>query len=223
MHPFDAELLDRIDAYIEALFIGPDEVLTRNQERADAAGLPRINVSATQGKLLYLIAKMARARRVLEIGTLGGYSTTWLARALPAGGTVVTLEINSKHADIARQNLSGLTPAVHVDLRVGDAMECLQEMISAHEEPFDVVFIDADKLRYVDYLRLSLELSHPGTVILADNLIRHGLVLDEGTQDESARGARAYNEAIAANPRLESVVLPIIREKVDGLSISLVK
>jgi predicted O-methyltransferase YrrM len=223
MHPIDSELLDRIDRYIETLFVGDDDVLTRNRERADAAGLPQINVSASQGKLLYLITKIAGARRVLEIGTLGGYSTTWFARALPEGGTVVTLEIDPKHAGVARENLKDVAPGVHVDIRVGDAIEQLQAMVSAPEEPFDVVFIDADKLRYVDYLRFSVALSRPGTVILADNLIRHGLVLDDQTQDESARGARAYNEAMAAHPHLESVLLPIIRDKVDGLSISLVR
>jgi caffeoyl-CoA O-methyltransferase len=220
--PFDPGLLDRIDRYVEELFARHDDVLSRNLERAAAAGLPSISVSATEGKLLYLITRIARARRVLEIGTLGGYSTTWFARALPDGGTVVTLEIDPTHADVARVNLRDVAPGVLVDVRVGDAAEHLRALAAAPEEPFDIVFIDADKPRYVEYLHLSLELSRPGTVILADNLIRHGLVLDEHTQDENAQGARAYNDAIASHPRLESLVVPIIREKVDGLSISLV-
>lgn len=223
MNPVSADLLRDIDDYIERLFIPPDPVLERNLKASDAAGLPSINVSATEGKLLYLITKIARARRVLEIGLLGGYSTTWLARALPAGGVVVSLEVSPKHADIARRNLEGVAPGVTIDIRVGDAVASLQSMIDAREEPFDVVFIDADKPGYVNYLNLSLQLSRPGTVIFGDNLIRHGMVLEDGTTDDSARGAQAYNEAIAANPRLDSIVLPIIREKVDGVSVSLVK
>jgi predicted O-methyltransferase YrrM len=220
--PIDEALLERIDRYIEDLFVGHDDVLARNVERAAAAGLPAINVSATQGKLMYLLTKIAGARRVLEIGTLGGYSTTWLARALPAGGTVISLEIDPKHAEVARENLRGAAPGVHIEIKVGDAADELAGMIAAREEPFDLVFIDADKPRYVEYLGLSLQLSRPGTVILADNLIRHGLVLDADTRDESARGARAYNEAIARHPRLSSIVLPILRERIDGLSISVV-
>jgi predicted O-methyltransferase YrrM len=221
--PLDEGLLDRIDRYIEHLFIAPDEALSRNLQRADAAGLPAINVSATEGKLLYLITKIARARRVLEVGTLGGYSTTWFARALPEGGIVVTLEVDPGHAEVARESLRGVAPGVRVNVRVGDAATELQNMRAAREDPFDVVFIDADKPRYVEYLQLALELSRPGTVVLADNLIRHGVVLDPATADENARGARAYNEALAAHEQLESLIVPIVREKVDGLSISLVK
>jgi predicted O-methyltransferase YrrM len=216
------ELLRQIDEYIESLFALPDAVLNANRARADAAGLPTINVSPTEGKLLYLVAKMTRARRVLEIGTLGGYSTTWLARALPPGGTVVTLEVNPRHADIARTNLAGVAPGVDIDIRVGDAHATLQAMATAGEEPFDLVFVDADKPSYPRYLELALNLSRPGTVILADNVIRDGAVMDPGSSDQNAIGARSYNRAIAEHPRLESIVLPIVREKVDGLAISLV-
>lgn len=139
----------------------------------------------------------------------------------PEGGAVVTLEMDPRHNDVARDNLRGVAPGVLVEVRVGDAAGQLRAMIAAGEEPFDVVFIDADKPQYVEYLRLSLELSRPGTVILADNLIRHGVVLDSATADENAQGARAYDEAIAAHPRSESLILPIIRDKVDGLSISI--
>lgn len=223
MNPVSANLLHDIDRYIEDLFIPPDPTLEQNLKASEAAGLPSINVSATEGKLLYLITKISRARRVLEIGTLGGYSTTWLARALPAGGTVVSLEVSPKHAEVARRNLEGVAPNVQIDIRVGDAVASLMAMIDKREEPFDVVFIDADKPGYVKYLDLSLQLSRPGTVIFGDNLIRHGMVLDEQTTDESARGAQAFNHALAANSRLESIVLPIIREKVDGVSVSIVR
>jgi predicted O-methyltransferase YrrM len=223
MQTLDPGLLERIDDYIEQLFAVPDETLTDNLRRAEAAGLPSINVSATEGKLLYIIAKLVRATRVLEIGTLGGYSTTWLARALPAGGTIVTLEVDPTHAAVARQNLAGVAPGVSIGIREGDALQSLAAMAASREPAFDLIFIDADKPRYVRYLEAALPLSRPGTVILADNLIRHGSVLSAESTDPNAAGARAYNTAIAAHSRLESIVLPIIRDKVDGLSISIVK
>jgi predicted O-methyltransferase YrrM len=223
VEPLAGDLLDRIDRYVEDLFAPLDSVLARNLEAARTAGLPAINVSAAQGKLLYMLARIAGARRVLELGTLGGFSTTWLARSLPPGGHVVTLEADPVHARIASGNLEGAAPGVTIDVRVGDAAELLRAMIRQQEPAFDLAFIDADKPRYVKYLDLVLELSRPGTVILADNVIRHGLVMDEATDDPSARGARAYNAAIASHPRLESIVLPILRDKVDGLAISVVR
>ena len=134
-------------------------------------------------------------------------------RALPPGGTLVTLELDAKHAEVARRSLDGAAPGVGVEVRVGDAVASLRQMIESGEEPFDVVFIDADKPRYVEDLELSLQLCRPGSIILGDNLIRHGLVLDAATTDANARGARAFNQAIASHPRLESLVLPIIREQ----------
>ena len=223
MEPISADLLERINGYVEERFAPLDPVLQRNLDAADAAALPTINVSAAQGKLLYLLAKIAGARRVLEIGTLGGFSTTWLARSLPVGGEVVTLEMNQAHADVARRSLEGAAPGVVVDVRVGDAAASLRRMIEDGDAAFDLVFIDADKPSYALYLELALQLSHTGTVILADNVIRHGLVIDSPGDDESAQGARAYNDAIAAHPRLESIVLPILRDKVDGLAISIVR
>jgi predicted O-methyltransferase YrrM len=216
-------LLARIDDYIEDLFTLQDPALTQNLKDADAAGLPSINVSPNQGKLLYLIVKMARASRALEIGTLGGYSTTWIARALPAGGKVVTLELRAEHAEVARKNLARAVPTVDLDLRVGPAADLLRSMIASGEPPFDVVFIDADKPGYIEYLTLALQLSRPGTVILADNVIRDGLVLEQHPSDPNAQGAKAFNSAIAAHPRLESLVVPLVRKKIDGLSISIVK
>lgn len=172
---------------------------------------------------MYLLAKMAGAKRVLEIGTLGGYSTTWLARALPADGKVITLELDQKHAEVAWKNLDRAGVADRVEVRVGRAVDTLHQMIDRHEAPFDLIFIDADRINCVTYLDLSLQLSHPGTVILADNVIRHGRVIDQQPGDASALGAKAYNESMAARPELESIILPIIRENLDGLSISIVK
>ena len=223
MEPFDQELAVKVDHYIEHLFNPHDEALAQNLQKAQEADLPTINVSPNEGKLLYLIAKMAGARRVLEIGTLGGYSTTWLARALPANGKVITLELDQKHAEVARQNLDRAGVADRVEVRLGRAFDSLRQLIDQHETSFDLIFIDADKTSYVEYLDLSLHLARPGTVILADNVIRNGRVLDGHPVDEAARGARAFNDALAAHPRLESIVLPIIRENLDGLSISIVK
>lgn len=222
MQPVNSEILERIDTYIEHLFVAPDDTLDQNLKDAAAAGLPAINVSPAQGKLLYLLVKIARATRVLEIGTLGGYSTTWLARALPVDGTVVTLEVDPRHAAVAKANIDRSAPRAAVDIRVGPAADTLQQMIDAREAPFDVIFIDADKTGYVKYLDLSLQLARPGTVIIADNVVRHGDVLEDVPRDDSARGAKAFNARVAAHPRLESIVLPIVRERIDGVSISLV-
>ncbi len=223
MEPFNQDLAAKIDQYIEQLFNPHDEALAQNLQNAQQADLPTINVSPNEGKLLYLLAKLAGAKRVLEIGTLGGYSTTWLARALPAEGKVITLELDQKHADVARHNLDRAGVGDRVEMRVGRAADSLRTMIDQHEAAFDLIFIDADKSGYVEYLDLALHLAHSGTVILADNLIRNGRVLDQQPGDKSARGARAYNDALAANPQLESIILPIIRENLDGLSISIVK
>ena len=220
---FDEEMARRVDEYVERLFVPRDDGLEHALADAEAAGLPLIHVSPTLGKLLHLIARMSGAERVLEIGTLGGYSTTWLARALPAGGRLVSLELDEAHATVARRTVARCRVAHLVELRVGRASDSLRAMVAAGEAPFDVVFIDADKEGYVEYLELSLQLSHAGTVILADNVIRGGLVLEEAVSDSRARGARAFNEALAAHPRLDSLILPVIRERLDGLSISIVK
>jgi caffeoyl-CoA O-methyltransferase len=223
MESFDEQLAVKVDRYIEHLLNLHDEALAQNLQNAQVADLPTINVSPNEGKLLYLLTKMAGAKRVLEIGTLGGYSTTWLARALPTDGKVITLELDQKHAEVARQNLDRAGVADRVEVRVGRAADSLRTMIEQREAPFDLIFIDADKAGYVEYLDLSLHLSRPGTVILADNLIRNGRVMDERPPDESSRGAQAYNHALAVNQRLESIILPIIRDNLDGLSISIVK
>ncbi len=223
MESFNEKLAQQVDGYIEGLFVPHDEALAQGLKDAEAAGLPSINVSANEGKLLYLITKMAQAKRVLEIGTLGGFSTTWLARALPGNGKLITLELDQKHADVARKNLDRAGVGDKVEIRVGRASDSLQKMITQGETPFDLIFIDADKPGYVEYLNRSLQLTRPGTVILADNLIRNGRVMDSHPGDESARGAKAYNDALAQHPRLESIILPILRETLDGLSISIVK
>mgnify|MGYP001386879976 CR=1 FL=1 len=212
-----------IETYIESLFVEPDPALAQNLADAEAAGLPPIQVSANQGRLLYLLTKISGARRVLEIGTLGGYSTTWFARALPDNGTVISLELDQKHAALARNSIDRAGVGPRVTIEVGPAAETLQRLIRERVPAFDLIFIDADKPGYLAYLDLSLRLSHPGTVILADNLIRDGAVLDEAVQEGNARAARAFNAKLAAEPRLESIIIPVLGKRIDGMSISIVR
>ncbi|MBL8139305.1 MAG: O-methyltransferase [Acidobacteria bacterium] len=218
----DGARLAAIDAYIERLFVPPDAALSANLRRAETAGLPPIQVSPSEGKLLWLLTRMCGARRALEIGTLGGYSTTWLARGLAPGGTVVTLELSDAHAAVARASLAAVELDVTVDVRVGPAAAQLAAMAAAGEPPFDVVFIDADKPGYEAYLGLVMPLVRVGSLILADNVIRDGAVLDDLPSDDNARGAAAFNRAVATHPRLEAIVVPIVRQVVDGLAIALV-
>src|SRR5215210_6997501 len=212
------ELLSQIDLYVEGLFAPPDPVLEAALRRSREAGLPEINVSRNQGKLLQLLAEIAGARRVLEIGTLGGYSTLHLARALPESGSLVSLELDERYAGVARENFLEAGLADRVDVRVGDAKASLARMVEEGEEPFDLVFIDADKGGYPEYLEWALRLSRPGSLILADNAIRGGSVLDP--EDESARATRDFNEVLAKDSRLSALVLPLIREQVDGLAMA---
>jgi predicted O-methyltransferase YrrM len=223
MQPVNEQLLEQIEEYIEHLFVPPDAALEQNLKDANAAGLPAIAVAPDQGRLMYILAKISGAKRILEVGTLGGYSTTLLARALPKDGKLVTLEMSPVHAEVARKNLDRAGVGELVEIRVGRAGDTLSKMIAAAEEPFDFVFIDADKTGYVGYLEQVLQLSHSGTVILGDNLIRHGDILHETAPDEMAAGVKAFNALIATHPRLESILLPILKGKVDGMSISRVK
>jgi predicted O-methyltransferase YrrM len=224
IQPVNEELLEKIDSYIDNLFVPPDSALEQNLADAQAAGLPPIAVAPAQGRMMYLLAKMSGAKRILEIGLLGGYSTTLLARALPENGKVVSLELKQANADVARKNIDRAGIGKRVEIRVGPAGETLAKMIAAKEEPFDMVFIDADKTGYIGYLNQVLQLSRPGTVILSDNLIRHGAVLpDHPNPDADARAITEFNKLIASHPRLESVLLPIVKGKIDGMAISIVK
>jgi predicted O-methyltransferase YrrM len=219
----DRARLEQIDSYIEGLFGSDDPALVQNIADAKAAGLPDIQVSPNQGRMLYLLAKISGARRILEIGTLGGYSTTWLARALPEGGVVVSLELEAKHAQVAEKNLVRAGVGSRVSILVGPADLSLRRLIEAQEPAFDMVFIDADKPGYSVYLDLAMRISRPGTVIVADNVIRDGAVMDAAPADENARAARAFNAKVAAHPLLESIILPSYKHKIDGMSISIMK
>ena len=217
------DLRVQIEHYIESLFVAPDPALTQGLADADAAGLPQIQVAPNHGKLLYLLTKMSGARRVLEIGTLGGYSTTWFARALPDGGTVTTLEVERTHADVARKNLDRAGVGGRVTIQVGPAAETMQRMIREREPPFDLIFIDADKPGYPAYLTWAVALSRPGTLIIADNVVRQGAVANAKSRDRSVLGVRQFNEAVAANPRLTATIIQTVGAKgYDGFAAILV-
>src|SRR5215212_5240624 len=212
------ELLQEIDTYVEDLFTPSDEILEAALRDSRRSGLPEINVSPNQGWLLQLLTEIAGARRVLEIGTLGGYSAIHFARALPDDGDMISLEIDEHHAGVARNNVDRAGLSEKIEIRVGDAHELLSDLIEGDEGPFDVIFIDADKESYPEYLDASLRLVRAGSVILGDNTIRGGTVLDP--KDATARATREFNERIARDPRLTGIVLPLIRERIDGLTIA---
>ena len=212
------ELLEEIDGYIEHLFGTSDEVLEATLRDSRRGGLPEINVSPNQGRLLRLLVEIAGARRILEIGALGGYSAIHLARGLPEDGELISLELDEHHADVARNNVERAGLSDIVEVRVGDAHRLLTDLIENGEDPFDLVFIDADKEGYPDYLEASLRLVRPGSLILGDNTIRGGTVLDP--QEETAQATREFNRLVAEDPRLHGIVLPLIRERIDGMTIA---
>jgi caffeoyl-CoA O-methyltransferase len=214
-------LLGEIDGYIEELFASQDESLEAAVRESQRAGLPEIQVSPNEGKLLQLLAEVVGARRVLEIGTLGGYSAINLARGMTEDGALISLEIDERHAEVARHNVEHAGLGEMVEIRGGDARELLAELVEENEEPFDLVFIDADKQSYPEYLEWAIRLSRPGSLILGDNTIWGGSVLDP--QDNSTRAIREFNEKLAKDPRLCAIVLPLIRERVDGLAIARVR
>jgi predicted O-methyltransferase YrrM len=212
-----------VDDYFDGLLVGPDEALDAAVEASEAAGLPAIQVAANQGKLLNLLARLQGARTVLEIGTLGGYSTIWLARALPEGGRVVTLEADPAYAEVARANIERAGLADVVEIRVGRALDTLPELAAEGRGPFDVVFIDADKPSNPDYLAWSLKLTRPGSLIVADNVVRDGEVVDGGSGDPKVQGVRRFTELVAAEPTLTATALQTVGSKgYDGLMMALV-
>lgn len=208
-----------VDAYIADRLLGDDPALAATLAANAAGGLPDIDVSPAQGRMLHLLARMANARRVLEVGTLGGYSTIELARALPADGELVTLEIDPRHADVARANLATAGLSGRVTVITGPALDTLATL----EGPFDFVFIDADKQNNAAYVEHAIRLSRPGTTIVVDNVIREGGVLDAGSGDERIRGTRRLFEQVGAEPRLTATAVQTVGvKKWDGFLIAVV-
>jgi predicted O-methyltransferase YrrM len=217
------ELWTAVDRYISDLLVPPDRALEAALQASDQAGLPPINVAPNQGKFLHLLAKMQGAKRILEIGTLGGYSTIWLARALPVGGRLITLEFEPKHAEVARKNFAQAGLADIVELRLGPALETLKHLVAEKCRPFDFIFIDADKPGYPDYFIWALKLSRRGTCIVADNIIRQGAVIETNHDDLRVQGVRRFNELLAAEPRVTATAIQTVGSKgYDGFAIAIV-
>jgi predicted O-methyltransferase YrrM len=212
-----------VDDYVTDLLIPPDPTLDAALAAADAAGLPPIQVSPAQGKLLALLAQLRGARAILEIGTLGGYSTIWLARALPPDGRLVTLEAEPRHADVARANIARAGLAARIDLRVGRALDTLPGVAADARAPFDLIFIDADKPSIPEYFDWALRLSRRGTLIIVDNVVRDGALADATSEDPSVQGVRRFMTRMAAEPRVSATVIQTVGTKgYDGFALALV-
>jgi predicted O-methyltransferase YrrM len=212
-----------VDRYVNDLFIVTDPNLDAVLGASMAAGLPAIHVSAPQGRLLQLLARMQGAREILEVGTLGGYSTIWLARALPTGGRLITLEIDPRCAEVARANFARVGLTAVVELRLGPAYESLAQVASENRGPFDLIFIDADKERTPEYFTWALKLSRQGSVIIVDNVVRNGAIIDAASDDPRVQGVRRFNEQLAAETRVSATVIQTVGSKgYDGFALALV-
>jgi predicted O-methyltransferase YrrM len=212
-----------VDRYISNALMPADPVLEAALQASAEAGLPAINVSPPQGKLLHLLARIHGARSILEIGTLGGYSTIWLARALPVGGRVITLELDPKHAEVARANFARAGLANAIELRLGRALDTLPQLAAEGRGPFDLIFIDADKVSIPDYFAWALKLSRRGTVIVVDNVVRKGAVIDADSSDPSVQGVRRLNQMLAAEPRVSATTVQTVGGKgYDGFTLAVV-
>jgi predicted O-methyltransferase YrrM len=212
-----------VDAFIADLFVNPDPVLDSAMLASEKAGLPEIEVSPSYGKLLFLLTKMIGARRILEIGTLGGYSTIWMARALPEGGRLISLEFDPKHADVARKNIERAGFAKKVEVRVGKALDSLPKIEAAGEGPFDLIFLDADKPNNPAYFEWALKLSRKGSLIVADNVVRLGQLIDGKSTDPSVKGVRHFMEVIARDKRVSATAIQTVGVKGhDGFALALV-
>ena len=217
------ELWTAVDGYLADLLVPRDDSRDAALETAAAAGLPPHEVSPTQGKLLYLLARVQGARSILELGTLGGYSTIWLARALPPGGRLVTLEAEPRYAEVARGNVERAGLAELVEIRAGPALETLPRLAAEGRGPFDLVFLDADKARNREYLAWALRLTRRGSLIVADNVVRGGEVADAESRDPSVRGVRRFLELLAAEPRVTATAIQTVGAKGhDGFALAFV-
>ncbi|MEH1842790.1 MAG: O-methyltransferase [Nostoc sp.] len=217
------ELWTEVDRYITDLLVPSDPVLDAALQASDAAGLPPHNVSPNQGKLLMLLALIHKARTILEIGTLGGYSTIWLARALPADGHLITLESNPQHAEVARDNIARAGLAHLVEVRVGRAIDTLPQLANEEYNPFDLIFIDADKPSNPEYFAWALKLSRQGSLIIADNVVRNGAVIEVNSDDPNVQGVRRFNELLSAQARVSATAIQTVGNKgYDGFAIALV-
>ncbi|MFI5349705.1 MAG: O-methyltransferase [Elusimicrobiota bacterium] len=212
-----------VDRYINERLAPPDEVLDGAQKASAAAGLPSISVAPNQGKMLSIYARMIGARRILEIGTLGGYSTIWLGWALPIGGRIITMEFDPKHAEVARSNIARAGLADAVEVRVGKALELLPKLEAEKPGAFDLFFIDADKANIPSYFEWALRLSRPGSVIVVDNVVRRGKIIDAASEDENVRGVRRFYDRLAKETRVSATAIQTVGLKgYDGFALAVV-
>jgi predicted O-methyltransferase YrrM len=219
----DKQLWTSVDQYTTERLLPPDPVLDAALAANEAAGLPSISVSPSQGKLLMLLAQMVGASRILEIGTLGGYSSIWLARALGTAGSMITLEADAKHAEVARSNIARAGFASAIDVWLGDARVSIQQLVAEGAGPFDLIFIDADKQSIPHYLEWSLKLTRPGSLIIIDNVVRDGALIDAQSTDPNIRGVRRMHEMLAAEPRVSATTIQTVGSKgYDGFTLALV-
>jgi predicted O-methyltransferase YrrM len=220
----DNTLFEQVDQYINHLLAPEDISLKQTIRSIKEGGIPQISVSANQGKFLQVMALLSRANRILELGTLGGYSTIWMARALPENGKLISLELDKHHAEVAQKNIDNAGLTNKVEIKVGKASETLETMITEKEELFDMIFIDADKPPYAEYFGYALALSHPGTLIICDNVIREGKILEENSKDENVKGARRFNKMLSENDKVTATIIATVGAKdYDGMAIAVVK
>jgi len=207
------EIWTAVDSYYEDLMIRPDPRFNKIIEVSNEVGLPPISITSSLGKFLELLVRFQGAHRVLEIGTLGGYSTAWLAKGLPPGGKIITLEINPEHAAVARKNLSQFDFSGLIEIQVGDALDSLRTLDKDREGPFDLIFIDANKSQYSEYLDWSIKLSRPGTAIIADNVVRRGNIINENSEDPNVNGIRAFNQKVSSYSQLRTTAIQTVSSK----------
>jgi caffeoyl-CoA O-methyltransferase len=220
----DQQLFQAVDHYISALLEPHDTVLAATEQSIIDAGIPQISISPNQGKFLHMLALLRGAKKILEIGTLGGYSTIWLARALPVGGKIITLELEPSHAAVAQKNIDLAGLKSKTEIRIGHALELLPQLEAEGTTPFDMIFIDADKPPYAEYFQWALRLSGPGTLIVADNVIREGQVLQDNHPDERVSGVRRFNQLLADTPSVTATILQTVGVKeYDGMALAIVK
>lgn len=219
----NTEIFSQVDKYISGLLAQEDKALTDTIESLDNEEMPQHSVSANQGKFLQVMMITCNAKKVLELGTLGGYSTIWLARALPENGKVITIEVDKHYGDVAQKNINNAGLSQKVDLRVGKAMDILPNLIAENDDPFDMIFIDADKPPYTEYFEYALQLSRPGTIIICDNVIREGKVLDNNSTDEKVQGVQRFNIMLSENKNVTATILHSVGVKeYDGMAIAVV-
>ena len=219
----ETQIFEQVDDYIRDLVGAEDDILKAADRSVAESNIPPIAVSANQGKFLQVLAKACNAKKILEVGTLVGYSTIWMARALPKDGKLITLEFEPRHAKVAKANIERAGLSHMVDIRIGKAIDLMPFLVQNNEGPFDMIFIDADKPPYTEYFQWALKLSRPGTLIVADNVIRDGEVIDPKSTDEMVQGARRFNASLANTPGVTATIIQTVGSKMhDGMAIAVV-